>query len=259
QWTKIILDPFCDAIFGGITSLKNGGYLVCGAQNTKPYNPPYTYPSPVLFMEKLNDAGNMVWSKTYGLPVMDEGFAVLAMPRELANGDIIACGIGDSTINGCILKTDSLGNQKWLRYYNLPVSDTYYLIDVQPTADGGYVAAGYNYNHPANTWVVKTDSLGCADSTGCVYTGVQELAKTTNLYTLYPNPSNGRFTIASKTVLKEDEYVEIYNMLGQKIYKCKLNPVTTNIDINPTSKGIYLYRILSKNGMLLSDGKFVIQ
>ena len=256
QWTKIITDPFCDALFGGITSLIVGGYLVCGAQNTKPYNHPFTDPSPVLFMEKLNDAGNMVWSKTYGTPLIYEGFAVLMSVHELANGDIIACGNGDSTINGCILKTDSLGNQKWLRYYNLPVSNSYYLNDIKPTTDGGCIAVGFTGN-PENTWVVKTDSLGCADSTGCVYTGVQEFQKTTDEVKLYPNPSSGNVTIAI-TSTSEHPIIYFYNLLGQEVETVKLNSTETIINNGTLQNGIYFYRVMNDSG-IMDSGKLIIQ
>ncbi|HVA97623.1 MAG TPA: T9SS type A sorting domain-containing protein [Bacteroidia bacterium] len=67
------------------------------------------------------------------------------------------------------------------------------------------------------------------------------------------------FKFTSKTLLKEDEYVEIYNMLGQKIYQRKLNTTSTDLDISQTAKGIYLYRILSKKNSLISQGKFVVE
>jgi len=260
QWSKnISTASLCDAIPGGVVSLKNGGYLFCGLIDTKS-----TYPStnPLLLMTKLNNMGNVLWQKTYGIPTGNAGDQALMTPYELANGDIIACGniAINNRLIGCILKTDSSGNLLWLRNDSiLSSSEQNYLIDITPTRDGGYISCGFTYGSTENMWVVKTDSLGCADSTGCVYTGVQEFQKTADAYTLYPNPSNGRFTIASKTLLKEDEYVEIYNMLGQKIYQRKLNATTTNIDINPTAKGIYLYRILSKKNVLISQGKFVVE
>jgi len=256
QWTKFITDPYCDAEFGGIISLKDGGYLVCGGQNTKPYNPPYTEPSPVLFMEKMNVAGNMVWSKTYGLPVMYEGFAVLMSVHELANGDIIACGNGDSTINGCILKTDSLGNQKWLKYYNLPANNSYYLDDIESTADGGCVAAGTTGN-PQNTWVVKTDSLGCADSTGCVYTGVEELEKTADEVKLYPNPTNTEVTVETIIGASETGFIYFYNMLGEQLLQEQLSNNKTVCNVSQLPQGIYFYRV-KISGNPDETGKLVI-
>ena len=262
QWSKqIATNAFCDAEPGGIIALKQGGYIVSGTIDTE-YPTPWPFDNPALYLVKLNDNGQKVWDNTYGVEGTMFGSAILIMPYELVNGDIVVCG-NDTAYNksvGCILKTDSNGNQIWLRNESILSSSTdNYLLDIKPTPDGGYISTGYIYGSTINTWVVKTDSLGCADSTGCVYTGEEELEKTINAFTLYPNPSNGRFTLASKTLLKENEYVEIYNMLGQKIYKCKLNATITDIDISPTAKGIYLYRILSANGMLLSDGKFVIQ
>lgn len=60
---------------------------------------------------------------------------------------------------------------------------------------------------------------------------------------IYPNPSNGNFTIDFKEY--GDYSIEIFNTLGQKVFSAKENN-KNNIEINNVQKGIYFVRI-SKN------------
>ncbi|HTA28564.1 MAG TPA: T9SS type A sorting domain-containing protein, partial [Bacteroidia bacterium] len=74
---------------------------------------------------------------------------------------------------------------------------------------------------------------------------------------LYPNPNNGQFTIQS-SVNSGQLSVEIYNMLGQKVYsQSNIQNPTFNINISDKPNGIYLIRILDKDGNLVSQKKVV--
>ncbi|MGP8213922.1 MAG: C10 family peptidase [Bacteroidia bacterium] len=78
---------------------------------------------------------------------------------------------------------------------------------------------------------------------------------------VFPNPNNGVFTIEVKNEeLRTNNTVEIYNMLGEKIYSeisAFSSPMT--IDISNNAAGIYLYRIITEKGDLISSGKLVVQ
>jgi hypothetical protein len=87
--------------------------------------------------------------------------------------------------------------------------------------------------------------------------GINELSNL-NIEKIFPNPSNSIFTMQSNKV-EINSIVEIYNMLGEKIYTAKLNPTLTQIDLSNNADGIYLYRVLTENGDLISAGKMVIQ
>lgn len=55
--------------------------------------------------------------------------------------------------------------------------------------------------------------------------------------------------------------VEIYNMLGEKVYSSQFagNNSQLTVDLINQSSGIYLCRVLTKTGALISKGKFIIQ
>ncbi len=79
-----------------------------------------------------------------------------------------------------------------------------------------------------------------------------------NAINIFPNPNNGKFTIES-SVLSGASSVEIYNMLGARIYSSTMNTSITQVDLGRNAAGIYLYRVLTEKGELLGEGKFVIQ
>jgi hypothetical protein len=61
----------------------------------------------------------------------------------------------------------------------------------------------------------------------------------TNKIVIYPNPSNGKFTISNELIL---EKIEIFDILGNKVYedepKVQIAQINTNLP-----KGLYIYRV----------------
>ncbi len=85
---------------------------------------------------------------------------------------------------------------------------------------------------------------------------------------LYPNPNNGSFTVSSHAVRQladsASQTIEVYNMLGEKVYSSTLpeTPKGALINISNQPNGIYLYRVLEENGLALGEigeGKIIIQ
>ena len=65
---------------------------------------------------------------------------------------------------------------------------------------------------------------------------------------IYPNPSNGIFTITSNIIIKS---VQISNLLGELVYqRPNLNEPDLTIDISASPKGIYLVEIADNDHVL---------
>ena len=118
------------------------------------------------------------------------------------------------------------------------------------------------------------------DNHNCIFTdcvtinltsGTNQLTMDNEQLTVYPNPSNGVFTIAfSHTAdMAEPQKIEVYNILGQPIITEILpstQPALTGtggdykvMDLSKQPNGIYLYRITKENGSLIREGKLIIQ
>jgi PKD repeat protein len=74
---------------------------------------------------------------------------------------------------------------------------------------------------------------------------------------IYPNPTNGEFTVDLHNAFDKAELM-LYNVLGQQVYNSELNLGTTQINLMQPS-GVYLYKVLSLNGKMLSQGKLIIK
>ncbi len=88
-------------------------------------------------------------------------------------------------------------------------------------------------------------------------TGINQLSNSDPVK-LFPNPNNGNFTI-STPLLTGKAVVEIYNVLGEKVCNSTVNNNTSQINMNVQAEGIYLYRVLTENGTLISSGKFIVE
>jgi polyhydroxybutyrate depolymerase len=105
------------------------------------------------------------------------------------------------------------------------------------------------------------DSLGVSIVTGtitAVSTGINNLdsENENNLVSVYPNPSNGKFTVYVEN--NKGSNFQILNLLGTVVYEAKLTGKYTTIAIDESSKGIYFYRIIN-NTDVIKSGKLIIQ
>ena len=93
-------------------------------------------------------------------------------------------------------------------------------------------------------------------------TSINELTIATGAVNLYPNPNNGKLTIslALPTAVTETlPQVEIYNVLGEIVYHANIATGNSQISLSNPVPGFYLYRIVSHDGKLTGEGKFVVE
>lgn len=88
--------------------------------------------------------------------------------------------------------------------------------------------------------------------------GVDDESNLNNLVNLYPNPSQGSFSLETNNLRVES--IEIYNSIGQRIYQKNIpNVFIANFDIQlkQPSNGIYLVKIQTQKGIITQ--KLIIQ
>lgn len=137
----------------------------CG---TRLYNGPSPFSSATTWL--LNTRGDSLRSTMYFPQSTTESSGVIAM-AESPNGDFLLLGLHSNNVNGQItihhmlLRTDSLGRQRWVRYYNANSA-----VEVQSCLalpDGGALLV-VSCNDPAGSLaypirvptVLRVDSLG---------------------------------------------------------------------------------------------------
>jgi hypothetical protein len=98
----------------------------------------------------------------------------------------------------------------------------------------------------------------------CKPLGVNELrpANSGNELRIFPNPNNGIFQIGiSNEQLIIKSTVEIYNMLGERVYSKQFSTFNfqLSIDLSDQPAGIYLYRVINQTENRIGAGKFIIE
>jgi len=132
---NFLLDP--------VKQTADGGYIIA---STTISNQSGNYD---IWLIKTDEYGQEQWTKTFGGPMDDSAFSISLTSD---NGYVLAGMYNGSWAfetddNAFILKTDSEGNQEWIKEFTNCT-----LYSVQQTSDGGYVAAGVKNE---NAWLVK--------------------------------------------------------------------------------------------------------
>jgi len=75
---------------------------------------------------------------------------------------------------------------------------------------------------------------------GCHLDDIPELyAEQTAPLIIYPNPSEGQFTIEYKTNIPIKTVIEIYNINSQKVYLADTDESVTNINLTGHSRAVF--------------------
>jgi hypothetical protein len=113
----------------------DGGYLITGSYENYPVSSGSL--SQELFLMKLTPAGNLSWSRVYGVsstnPYFEAGYNVLQTPDK----GFLVSGYSSYYKNMYIIKTDSLGIQQSSHVFNAFNSGA-----MQQTPDGNYILMG---------------------------------------------------------------------------------------------------------------------
>ena len=150
-----------------------------------------------------------------------------------------------------MMKLDAEGNEEWFQEYTYQNCETCFnvLYDIEIAPDGGYIAAGsftdYDYGIRNTTWLLKVDACGDVEWQGCAPVGVRE--KEPKAFSVYPNPSAGRFKVASDFNHVIASWT-VFTLSGQKLAEGKtVNNENLEINLN-LPVGLYALELVQKDG-----------
>lgn len=108
-------------------------------------------------------------------------------------------------------------------------------ISISPTVTTTYTVSGIDANGCENSSTITQSVSLC--------TGITLLQKE-NLNSIYPNPSNGVFTISG---IESNSTITVYSMVGKLVFSTISNESFKTIDLTDYSNGIYFVKVISNN------------
>lgn len=128
----------------------NGGYIIVG------YTRSFGAGSNDIFIIRIDEQGDTLWSKTHGGDLCDIGYCVCVT----SDSGFVITGETHSD-HVCLLKTDSQGDTVWASVFGGDNHDEGQ--SVQQVTDGGYIVAGFTNSFGAgdhDMYLIKTDANG---------------------------------------------------------------------------------------------------
>jgi hypothetical protein len=114
-------------------------------------------------------------------------------------------------------------------------------INVSPSVTTTYTINGASANGCSSSAVFTQTVTDC--------TGLNIISPNATEVTVYPNPFSGAITITSNIKAR----IEIFNLLGSKVYATTIESGATEIDLSNQSKGIYFVKIGSVTKKIIKE------
>lgn len=219
---------------------------------------------------KIDPVGTIEWVKNYS------GIHGGKFSKITNNNEIVADGSGfGATV---LIKTDSVGNLMWNKYYSdrntaatldiapdngfvmlapNPTFDTLLVVKTDEDGNSGCEesTSSISVNYPTlnvNSVVLQVSSGGGASAYNLTSTDVQmnsSICNTTSILEtknndsslIYPNPATNELII-QKSDLQKAEYV-FMNSIGQVLFNGKINAIIKKINVSNLNPGLYYIRI----------------
>ncbi len=241
---------------------QNGGYFVCYAHGI--YQSTQWPPLPSkkrIRLVKLDNNGQEQWSRFFGTSSIYHWVNNMVTTRSNECLVNFHTSLGDCEA-AALLKTSSVGDSIWLRYYihNDSVGLLNGIIHLRESDENGFLTVGYNFNTDTppgsgqSIWIMHLDSLGCQTPECNPFVGVKDNAIIN--VNCYPNPASRLVTFKMPLLNKKDTNQEkvkasVYTSSGNFIesYISGFSEEVT-LDIAHLSSGIYYITFIIDEGFV---------
>jgi gliding motility-associated-like protein len=171
QWARSVGGAGDDQAWS-VQQTTDGGFL-CGGFTSSFGN------GEEMWAFKLDASGNLVWSRTIGLPLADRAY----MARELPGNRVALVGFvtgGAGGKDAALVVLDANQNVAFAKAYGSAADEEFMAIDLRNNPSGGFAMAGYSSGLGAGLqdgYLVVTDTLGFS---GCQETNLSVNATINN-------------------------------------------------------------------------------
>ena len=233
----------------------------------------------IKYLAKWDTSFNKIWEfKTGGVETGNAFYDFKLSP----DNDIILCGQNiadtglDAGFHGTLARVNKDGTRLWFRDYKVPTGLTIdgnenSLVSICTATNGDIAAVGtwasaYTISplyFQEVGWILRVDSNGCLGDTSCgVTTDLNEpfgkIANGSDIIRVFPNPSNGVFTVNIMSGLPAATTIDVFDDLGRKLHTQLAFNHTNLVNLYHLPSGIYFYKV--GNGLVnVGEGKLVIQ
>jgi hypothetical protein len=218
-----------------------------------------TYPGAAdLFVVKYDSLGNTLWAKnadgmgneyprsiaadTSGNVYIDGYYA--EFPLTFGTYTLPYLGYADIFL----AKYDYNGNVLWAKSVATSADERSYSIAVN-TSNNVYMVGTFNSDSISFGTNILSSTNGSTDMFIAkldAFAGIDEIANEENNINVFPNPTDGVFTIRQPADGKLQPAIYIYNSLGKLVYqKERATQNSEQIDLSAYSKGIYFVKMQS--------------
>ncbi|RYE20777.1 MAG: T9SS C-terminal target domain-containing protein [Sphingobacteriales bacterium] len=189
-----------------------------------------------MWVMKTDAAGNLEWQKllgginadfAYSINTTSDGGCILAGTSTVPSGGIFSAP-GYGMVDGLIIKLNAEGGLQWYKLMGGSNSD--YLLCIQQTTDGGYIACGYTTSSNSGTltgitgaganegWIVKMDNAG-----NVIWQKLLGGTSSETLYAIIQTPDGGYLVAGNSMSSNTGTLLGVYNNGAYDIWIIKLD------------------------------------
>lgn len=158
------------------------------------------------YIQKTDTLGISKWKKSFGGIKTDAVFSL----TELTDKSLLLTGYSNSYNTGPIdlvmLKTDSSGNLKWVQNYGDVGIDIGY--EIIPSVYNGFLICGQTFRGTDKFYLLHLDAQGLISGVPAVENDFK------NIFSIYPNPSEGIISVGCRTNSQGLISYKIFNPTG---------------------------------------------